>query len=78
MLSVYYISYIVCIDYSITENSSEPLDMSKRTATKDRGEPPSYFQSILSSNYAHRQSNVPSVYNSNDEASNTSSSSNGT
>lgn len=33
--------------------------MSKRTATRDRGEPPSYFQSILCSNYGRRQTDIP-------------------
>lgn len=46
---------------SAIENEAEPLDMSKRTVTKERGEPPSYFQSILCSNYGRRQTGVPAV-----------------
>lgn len=46
---------------SALENEAEPLDMSKRTVTKERGEPPSYFQSILCSNYGRRQTGVPAV-----------------
>lgn len=45
--------------------------MSKRPATKERGEPPSYFQSMLNSKYTRQRPDIsPVVIRSSDDSSN--------